>query len=70
MLPLLKTILSLLLALPKPKTNYLKRSFKYSGAMLWNSFPAEAKKASSLYQFNRSMSSIPETQRLGCELLR
>ena len=25
------------LALPKPKTNYLKRSFKYSDAMLWNS---------------------------------
>jgi hypothetical protein len=23
------------LALPKPKTNYLKRSFKYSGVMLW-----------------------------------
>ena len=27
------------LALPKPKTNYLKRRFKYSGAMLWNSLP-------------------------------
>ena len=49
------------LALPKPKTNYLKRSFKYSGAVLWNSLPSEAKKASSLYQFKRSMSTIPET---------
>ena len=47
---------------PKPKTNYLKRSFKYSGAMLWNSFPSEAKKASSLYQFKCSMSTIPETR--------
>ena len=37
------------LALPKPKTNYLKRSFKYSGAVLWNSLPSEAKKASSQY---------------------
>ena len=25
--------------LPKPRTNYLKRSFGYSGALLWNSFP-------------------------------
>ena len=24
------------LTLPKPSTNYLKRSFSYSGAMLWN----------------------------------
>ena len=48
------------LALPKPKTNYLKRSFKYSGAMLWNSFPSEAKNASSLYQFKCSMPTIPD----------
>ena len=51
------------LALPKPKKNYLKRSFKYSGAMLWNSFPSEAKKASSLYQFKCSM---PTTGRKAC----
>jgi hypothetical protein len=50
------------LALPKPKTNYLKRSFKYSGVMLWNSFPSEAKKAFSLYQFKCSMPTIPETR--------
>ena len=25
------------LTLPKPRTNYLKRSFSYSGAQLWNS---------------------------------
>jgi hypothetical protein len=49
------------LALPKPKTNYLKRSLKYSGAMLWKSLPSEAKNASSLYQFKRSMPTIPET---------
>ena len=50
------------LALPKPKTNNLKRSFKYSGAVLWNSLPSEAKKASSLYQFKCSMSTMPETR--------
>ena len=54
------------LALPKPKTNYLKRSFKYSGAILWNSFPSEVKKASSLYQFFMQYTTIPET--IGCEL--
>ena len=47
------------LALPKPKTNYLKRSFKYSGAMLWNR-PSEAKKAYSLYQFKCSMPNMLE----------
>ena len=25
----------------KPQTNYLKRSFCYSGALLWNSLPQE-----------------------------
>ena len=24
---------------PKPRTNYLKRSFSYSGVLLWNSLP-------------------------------
>ena len=27
------------LTLSKPSTNYLKRSFSYSGAMLWNNLP-------------------------------
>ena len=27
------------LNLPKPRTDYLKRSFGYSGALLWNSLP-------------------------------
>ena len=31
------------LALPRPYTNFLKRSFKYSGAMLWNNLSYEAK---------------------------
>ena len=36
------------LALPKPKTNFLKRSFKHSASMLWNNFSMEAKTATSL----------------------
>ena len=31
------------LNLPKPRTSYLKRSFCYSGALLWNSLPQEIK---------------------------
>ena len=32
------------LNLPKPRTDYLKRSFGYSGALLWNSLPGQFKK--------------------------
>ena len=32
------------LTLSKPNTNYLKRSFSYSGAMLWNNLPKNLKK--------------------------
>ncbi len=32
------------LNLPKPQTNYLKRSFCYSGAILWNSLPQDIRK--------------------------
>ena len=45
------------LTLPKPKREFLKRSFKYSGAiyflMLWNPLPNEAKLAESIYSFNK-----------------
>jgi hypothetical protein len=30
------------LTLPKPNREFLKRSFKYSGAYLWNNLPLEA----------------------------
>ena len=43
------------LALPKPKTNFLKRSFKYNASLLWNNLPLEAKTATSLHQFKRSI---------------
>ena len=33
------------LTMSKPSTNYLKRSFSYSGAMLWNNFPKNLKNA-------------------------
>jgi hypothetical protein len=39
------------LAIPQPRTNYLKNSFSYSGAVLWNSLPTELRQASSLRKF-------------------
>ena len=41
------------LTLPKPKREFLKRSFKYSGAMLWNQLPNEAKLAESIHSFKK-----------------
>ena len=31
------------LALPKPCTDFLKRSFRYSGEHLWNSLPSNVR---------------------------
>ena len=46
------------LAIPQPHTNYMKNSFSYSGAVLWNSLPIELRQADSLSAF-----------RTGCERL-
>ena len=44
------------LALPRPCTNFLKRSFKYSGGvMLWNNLSYEAKTAQSLSDFKQNV---------------
>ena len=40
------------LSLPKPKREFLKKSFKYSGAILWNQLPVEGKIAESLQSFH------------------
>ena len=29
--------------IPKPKTNFMKKSISYSGALLWNNLPTAAK---------------------------
>ena len=46
------------LAILQPHTNYMKNSFSYSGAVLWNSLPNELRQADSLSAF-----------RAGCERL-
>ena len=43
------------LNLPKPRTNYLKRSFSYSGALLWNSLPQDIRKLQSFAQFRKAI---------------
>ena len=39
------------IALAKPKREFLKKSFNYSGAKLWNSLPSDIKQAESIYSF-------------------
>jgi hypothetical protein len=39
------------LSVPKPRTEYLKKSFGYTGAVLWNSLPTRAKQTESLSSF-------------------
>jgi hypothetical protein len=43
------------LNLPKPRTNYLKRSFCYSGAYLWNSLPQDIRKLQTFPQFKKAV---------------
>ena len=43
------------LSLPEPNTNYLKRSFCYSGACLWNNLPQHLKSVGSIGQFKRGI---------------
>ena len=42
----------------KPNTNYLKRSFSYSGACLWNNLPQELKSVRSIGQFKRGIKKV------------
>ena len=41
------------LYLLKPRTDYLKRSFSYSGASLWNDLPEDIRTTTSLSNFKR-----------------
>ena len=44
------------LVLPQPRTDYLKKSFSYSGAQLWNNLPVDLRQASSLADFKSKLS--------------
>ena len=44
------------LVLPQPRTDYLKRSFLYSGAQLWDNLPVGLRQAPSLTDFKSKLS--------------
>ena len=44
------------LALPLPKTEFLKKSFSYNGARIWNSLPNEIRCCETLTSFDKSIS--------------
>ena len=48
------------LSLPKPNTNYLKRSFCYSRACLLNNLPQDSKSVGSIGQFKRGIKKVSE----------
>ena len=48
------------LTLPKPNTNYSKRRFSYSGAMLWNNFPKCLKNAVSVNNLKQVIKKIAD----------
>ena len=49
------------LNLPKPRTDYLKRSFGYSGPLLWNSLPENIRAIRSIGQFKKEINRALET---------
>ena len=46
------------LNLPKPRTDYLKRSFGYSGALLWNSLPGNIRAIRSIREFKKKINHV------------
>ena len=46
------------LAVPLPRINFLKNSFSYSGAALWNSLPSDLRQAESLSDFSHLLNSF------------
>ena len=43
------------LIVPQPRTEYLKRSFSYSGALLWNSLSGSLRSISSISSFKKGL---------------
>ena len=49
------------LTLPRPRTNYLKRSFSNSGALLWNSLPENVREIKSIGKFKKRINCVFES---------
>ena len=43
------------LALPQPRTDYVRKSLSYSGAVLWNSLPADIRVSKTLGEFKTKL---------------
>ena len=52
------------LFIPKPNTDYLKRSFSYSGTSLWNSLPESLRLSPSLTSFKTNLEHLIYSNRL------
>ena len=46
------------LALPQPRTDYVRKSFSYSGAVLWNSLPTDIRVSKTLGEFKMKLSNF------------
>ena len=44
------------LALPQPRTNYVRKSLSYSGAVLWKSLQTDIRASKTLGEFNTKLS--------------
>ena len=44
-----------ILHVPKPRTDYLKRNLRYSGAVLWNGLPSEIRKPLTFKRFKKEI---------------
>ena len=49
------------LTLPRPRSNYFRRSFSYSGALLWNSLPRNIRKIKSIVKFKTQINRVFES---------
>ena len=43
------------LVLPQPRTDYVSKSFSYSGAALWNSLPTDITVSKTLIEFKTKL---------------
>lgn len=53
------------LKLPKPKTDYMRRSFVYTGAKLWNELPLNIKESTTIHSFKKAINDLYSTDSHG-----
>ena len=58
------------LSIPQPRTNYGKRSFSYSWAVLWNSLPKEIQQSNSRSDFKMKLKKLQFLERPHLVILR